>query len=92
MTLSVPQYQQSTLYTCLPACGRMVLAFRGHYHTEAELARAFGTVPLLGTLPENVVSGLDLCDMLAAYVGCAFRESCKQTLGMSRRPAPFPEC
>jgi len=59
MTLSVPHYQQSTPYTCLPACVRMVLAFRGHYHTEAELAQAFNTVPLLGTLPENVASSLE---------------------------------
>ncbi len=59
MTLSVPHYQQSMPYTCLPACVRMVLAFRGQYHTETELAQAFNTVPLLGTLPENVVSGLE---------------------------------
>lgn len=37
----------------------MVLAFRGQHHTETELAQAFNTVPLLGTLPENVVSGLE---------------------------------
>ena len=59
MTLSVPHYQQSTPYTCLPACVQMILAFRGQYHTEAELAQAFNTVPLLGTLPENVASSLE---------------------------------
>ena len=57
--IPVPHYQQSTPYTCLPACVRMVLAFRGHQHAEAELAQIFNTVPLLGTLPENVVSGLE---------------------------------
>lgn len=35
------------------------MAFRGQHHTETELAQAFNTVPLLGTLPENVVSGLE---------------------------------
>ncbi len=59
MNLSVPHYKQSTPYTCLPACVRMILAFHGHAHTETELAQAFSTVPLLGTLPENVVSGLE---------------------------------
>ena len=37
----------------------MVLAFHGHHHAEDRLAQTFHTVPLLGTLPENVVSGLD---------------------------------
>lgn len=58
MTLSVPHYQQQTPYTCLPACVRMVLAFLGHAHTENELAEAFRTVPLIGTLPENVIGAL----------------------------------
>lgn len=59
MTLSVPHFQQATSYTCLPACVRMVLSFLGYGHTESELATAFGTVPLLGTPPENVVSALE---------------------------------
>lgn len=59
MTLAVPHFQQSTPYTCLPACVRMVLSFLGFEHTERELADAFGTVPLLGTPPENVVSALE---------------------------------
>ena len=59
MTLSVPHFQQATPYTCLPACVRMILAFRGQYHSEAELAQAFNTIPLLGTLPEHVVSSLE---------------------------------
>ena len=59
MMLDVPHYQQSTPYTCLPACVRMLLAFRGRDHTKEELSHAFNTVPLLGTLPENVVSSLE---------------------------------
>lgn len=59
MTLAVPHFQQATSYTCLPACARMVLSFLGYEHTERELADAFGTVPLLGTPPENVVSALE---------------------------------
>jgi uncharacterized protein YvpB len=37
----------------------MVLAYNGRNHSEVELSVAFKTVPLLGTLPENVVSGLE---------------------------------
>jgi ABC-type bacteriocin/lantibiotic exporter with double-glycine peptidase domain len=59
MKLSVPHYRQSLPYTCLPACVRMVLAYRGREHTEQALAQAFGTVPFLGTLPENVISGIE---------------------------------
>jgi ABC-type bacteriocin/lantibiotic exporter with double-glycine peptidase domain len=59
MMLPVPHFQQATPYTCLPACVHMVLAFLGHDLTEEELARAFDTVPLLGTLPDHVVSGLE---------------------------------
>jgi len=56
--LPVPHYRQSRSYTCLPACVRMILAYHGKHHTEAELASIFGAV-LLGTLPENVVDGLE---------------------------------
>jgi ABC-type bacteriocin/lantibiotic exporter with double-glycine peptidase domain len=37
----------------------MVLVFHGRDHSEAELSKVFGTVPWLGTLPENVLSGLE---------------------------------
>lgn len=56
--LPVPHYRQSRSYTCLPACVRMILAYHDKHHTEAELASLFGAV-LLGTLPENVVNGLE---------------------------------
>lgn len=59
MKLNVPHFQQSTPHTCLPACVAMVLDYWGEPYTEDELAEAFGTVPLLGTLPENVVSGVE---------------------------------
>lgn len=56
--LPVPHYRQSHPHTCLPACVRMILAYHGKHHAEAELATIFGTVPF-GTLPENVVAGLE---------------------------------
>lgn len=56
--LKVPHYRQSRPNTCLPTCVRMILAYHGKDHTEAELAKLFGTVPF-GTLPENVVAGLE---------------------------------
>ncbi len=56
--LAVPHFKQEFPHTCLPACVRMVLAYQGYTHNEEELAQAFGTVPFLGTPPENVVAGL----------------------------------
>jgi len=57
--LSVPHFQQATSYTCIPACVRMVLAYHGKFYSEQELAFAFHTVPLLGTLPENITPALE---------------------------------
>lgn len=57
--LSVPHFQQATSYTCIPACVRMVLAYQGQQHSEQELALALQTIPLLGTLPENVTPVLE---------------------------------
>lgn len=59
MKLKVSHFRQSTPHTCLPACVEMVLDYWGETYTEDELAEAFKTVPLLGTLPENVVSGIE---------------------------------
>ena len=56
--LAVPHLKQEYPYTCLPACVRMVLAYRGYTHNEEELTQAFGTGPFLGTPPEKVVAGL----------------------------------
>jgi ABC-type bacteriocin/lantibiotic exporter with double-glycine peptidase domain len=60
MTLAVPLFAQSQPHTCLPACVRMILAYHGQELSEAELAQAFKTIPLLGTQPDNVVSGLEV--------------------------------
>lgn len=59
MRLAVPHLRQQQPHTCLPACVRMVLAYWGKEYTEEELAEPFGTVPLWGTRPENVVAGLE---------------------------------
>jgi hypothetical protein len=37
----------------------MVLAFLGKSYTEHELAKAFQTIPWVGTLPENVTPVLE---------------------------------
>ena len=44
-SLSVPHFKQELLYTCIPACARMVLAFFGRQHTEAELRTLMRTHP-----------------------------------------------
>ena len=36
-SLNVPHCKQEFHYSCVPACARMVLAFFGSHHTEAEL-------------------------------------------------------
>ena len=36
-SLNVPHFKQVFPYSCIPACARMVLAFFGQQHTEAEL-------------------------------------------------------
>lgn len=59
MRLVIPLFKQSQPHTCLPACVRMVLAGCGREHSEAELVNAFNTVPLWGTRPDNVVTGLE---------------------------------
>lgn len=53
MALNVPLMPQEHPWTCLPACIRMVLAYRGKLIDEAEIAAACRTVPLRGTQIEN---------------------------------------
>jgi ABC-type bacteriocin/lantibiotic exporter with double-glycine peptidase domain len=60
MKLGVPHFKQETPHTCLSACVRMILAYRGKTHSEHELALAFQTVPDLGAPPENVEPALKL--------------------------------
>jgi ABC-type bacteriocin/lantibiotic exporter with double-glycine peptidase domain len=42
-SLNVPHYKQEFHYSCFAAAVRMVLAFFGHQHTEAELRAAMST-------------------------------------------------
>lgn len=58
MRLKVPHFQQEYPYTCLPACIRMVLAYRGKKHTERQIALVCQTLPPFGTQPEAVEEGL----------------------------------
>jgi ABC-type bacteriocin/lantibiotic exporter with double-glycine peptidase domain len=58
MALNVPLLPQEHPWTCLPACIRMVLAYRGKLIAEADIAAACGTAPLRGTQPERAVEGV----------------------------------
>ncbi len=42
---NVPHFKQEFHYSCIPACARMVLAFFGKQHTEAELRTLMKTSP-----------------------------------------------
>src|SRR6266571_3723004 len=44
-SLNVPHCKQEFHYSCVPACARMVLAFFGSHHTEAELRALMRTDP-----------------------------------------------
>jgi ABC-type bacteriocin/lantibiotic exporter with double-glycine peptidase domain len=44
-SLNVPHFKQEFRYSCIPACARMVLAFFGRQHTEAELRTRMRTDP-----------------------------------------------
>ena len=44
-SLNVPHFKQEFPYSCVPACARMVLAFFGSHHTEAELRVLMRTDP-----------------------------------------------
>jgi ABC-type bacteriocin/lantibiotic exporter with double-glycine peptidase domain len=44
-SLNVPHFNQEFHYSCIPACARMVLAFFGQQHTEAELRTLMKTGP-----------------------------------------------
>lgn len=55
--MHVPHFEQELDYSCLAACVRMVLAFYGHEHTEAELRGLLKTRPG-GTSPVQVMRRL----------------------------------
>ena len=57
--MNLPLFRQTRPHTCLPACVRMVLAYWGHQHSEAELAQACGILPVWGTTPSAAVEGLE---------------------------------
>ncbi len=48
MALDVPLLRQEHPWTCLPACIRMVLAYRGQLIAEVDVAAACRTTPPLG--------------------------------------------
>lgn len=52
--LEVPHLQQTTNYSCGPACVAMVLQYYGHKATEQKLIKAMGTTPELGTSPVQI--------------------------------------
>lgn len=57
--MKLPLFQQAQSHTCLPTCIRIVLAYWGRQHSEAELAQACGTLPVWGTTPAEAVEGLE---------------------------------
>jgi len=52
--MNVPHFEQELDYSCLAACTRMVLAFFGAEHAEAELRALLKTRPG-GTSPVNLM-------------------------------------
>ncbi len=59
MLLDVPIFAQEHSWTCLPACIRMVLAYRGALLSENEITDVCGTVPWRGTPPEKALEGIE---------------------------------
>jgi ABC-type bacteriocin/lantibiotic exporter with double-glycine peptidase domain len=57
--MKLSAFRQGQPHTCLPACIRIVLDYRGRSHTETELAQACGSTPIWGTLPSEAVEGLE---------------------------------
>ncbi len=55
--MNVPHFPQERGNSCLPACVRMVLAFYGAEHNEAELCQLFRTRGM-GTSPARVMINL----------------------------------
>jgi len=58
MRLEVPCFRQEQSYTCVPACLRMVLAYLGRPHSEADLARLCGT-SRVGTSETGLTAALE---------------------------------
>ncbi|MFQ6101486.1 MAG: cysteine peptidase family C39 domain-containing protein [Anaerolineae bacterium] len=62
--MNVPHFEQELDYSCLAACTRMVLAFFGAEHTEAELRALLKTRPG-GTSPVNLMLRLPVLGFTA---------------------------
>ncbi len=54
-----PLHKQETPYTCGPASARMVLEFLGHPVPEYDIAKRMGTMKSLGTMPGQLLGGLN---------------------------------
>jgi len=57
--MNLAPFRQDHPHTCLPACIRIVLDYRGFQHSEDELAEACGSLPAWGTLPSDAIDGLE---------------------------------
>jgi ABC-type bacteriocin/lantibiotic exporter with double-glycine peptidase domain len=57
--MKLKAFRQEQPHTCLVACIRIVLEYRGRTHGEQELAEACKSVPMWGTLPADAVAGLE---------------------------------
>lgn len=53
---TIPYYEQETIYTCGPACMRMVLASLGIKKSEDQLTKLLGTNKIRGTNHRDFVS------------------------------------
>ena len=54
MRIAVPHHRQIADGFCLPACAEMVLASLGIKRSQADIARALGTLPNVGTRISNI--------------------------------------
>jgi hypothetical protein len=81
VSLTVPHYEQEFGYSCLPACVRMVLAFHGQFHSEADLRQ----------LLKTTTQGARACNLLAVR-GLGLDVQAAATSYVSVKPrALFPD-
>jgi ABC-type bacteriocin/lantibiotic exporter with double-glycine peptidase domain len=80
MKLDIPHFRQTTSYTCVPACIRMILAYWGHYYSEENLVTILGVRPYVGTLVDNVITGLETIGFHAKWFENASIAELKQLL------------
>lgn len=82
MKLKVPYYRQKKIYTCGPACLRMVLAYFGKKWSIGQIIRNSGTTAKYGTSPRKMVSA-------AKRAGLIVRVSKNSTLQEIRKQLDF---